>query len=250
MAAADQLVEAFRAAREDGRHAVLEGLHAVKHALRFGAEFVEIVCSSPAELRDLAEALAPDVADALADRVRTVDEGALARLAPSRPVGGVVGLAKRPAVDVGALIADPDPRLIVLLEDPRNLSNMGACVRVAAAADAAAVFTTGIHDPWHADALRGSAGLHFALPVAHVTGADILDAARGAGRPVVAIDPTGVPLNGAELPPRALLAFGSERVGLSPTILARAATRVAIPMREGVSSLNLATSVAVVLYAP
>ena len=35
------------------------------------------------------------------------------------------------------------------------MGNMGACVRVAAAADAAGVLTTGGNDPWHPDALRG-----------------------------------------------------------------------------------------------
>ncbi|MFB6240546.1 MAG: TrmH family RNA methyltransferase [Gemmatimonadota bacterium] len=48
---------------------------------------------------------------------------------------------------------------------------------------------------------------------------------------------------------RAVLAFGTERHGLSPDLLDRAERRVRIPMREGVSSLNLAVSVAVALYA-
>ncbi len=46
-----------------------------------------------------------------------------------------------------------------------------------------------------------------------------------------------------------VLAFGTERGGLSPALLARADRRVRIPMRPGVSSLNLATAVAVVLYS-
>ena len=37
--------------------------------------------------------------------------------------------------------------------------------------------------------------------------------------------------------------------GLGAGLLARADVRVGIPMRPGVSSLNLATAVAVVLYA-
>ena len=51
------------------------------------------------------------------------------------------------------------------------------------------------------------------------------------------------------LPPRALLAFGTERHGLTGGLLGRADARVSIPMREGVSSLNLATSVAIILFA-
>ena len=41
-----------------------------------------------------------------------------------------------------------------------------------------------------------------------------------------------------------MLAFGTERDGLSDELLARADARVALPMRPGVSSLNLATAVA------
>jgi tRNA(Leu) C34 or U34 (ribose-2'-O)-methylase TrmL len=46
-----------------------------------------------------------------------------------------------------------------------------------------------------------------------------------------------------------VLAFGTERAGLSAQLLARADARIGIPMRAGVSSLNLATSVAAVLFA-
>ena len=53
----------------------------------------------------------------------------------------------------------------------------------------------------------------------------------------------------AELPARAVLVFGTERQGLSDELLAAADARLAIPMRAGVSSLNLATSVAAVLFA-
>ena len=49
--------------------------------------------------------------------------------------------------------------------------------------------------------------------------------------------------------PAAVLAFGTERHGASPALLARAERRLSIPMTPGVSSLNLATSVAVTLYA-
>ena len=104
---------------------------------------------------------------------------------PQAPRTGVVAIARRPAVDVAALLADERPAPIVLLEDPRTMGNMGACVRVAAAAGAAGVLTTGGNDPWHPDALRGAAGLHYALPVAAV------EALPEGDRPLVAIDPGG-----------------------------------------------------------
>jgi len=239
----DALVRRYRAARRDPALAVLEGFHALKHALRFGAEIEEAVASDPAELERLAAELAPDLAGSLAGRVTEVDAETLAQLVPQTPRTGVVALARRPAVDVAAALADPRPAPAVLLEDPRTMANMGACVRVAAAAGAAAVLSTGENDPWRPDALRGAAGLHFALPVARVAGPPPCD------RPLVAVDPEGERLALAELPPRAILAFGTERYGLSAELLARADARLAIPMRAGVSSLNLATAVAAVLYA-
>ncbi len=69
------------------------------------------------------------------------------------------------------------------------------------------------------------------------------------GRPLLALDPDGGELDPSTLDPDAILAFGTERDGLSEELLARADARISIPMRAGVSSLNLATSVAAVLFA-
>jgi TrmH family RNA methyltransferase len=239
----DALVQRYRAARRDRDLAVLEGFHALKHALRFGATVEEAVASQPEELDRLAAELAPDLAGSLAERVTPVDTEELARLVPHAPRTGVVAIARRPQVDLAATLADQRPAPLVLLEDPRTMGNMGACVRVAAAADAAGVLTTGTNDPWHPEALRGAAGLHFALPVAAI------ESLSKGDRPLVAIDPEGEELAPGALSPRSILAFGTERHGLSGDLLDRADARLAIPMRAGVSSLNLATAVAAVLFS-
>lgn len=233
----------FRTARRDPELTVVEGFHALKHALRFGAELVEAVAVDPEGLERLAAELAPDLSGQLADRVEQVDLETLAGLVPLVPRTGVVAIARRPHLDLTATLADPAPAPVVLLEQPRNMGNIGACVRVAAAAGAAALLSTGENDPWHPDAVRGAAGLHFALPVAGV------EALPQSDRPLLAIDPDGEELAPAQLPDRAVLAFGTERHGLSGEVFERAQARIAIPMREGVSSLNLATSVAIVMFA-
>ena len=213
----------------DAETVCLEGLHAVKHALRFGAELVEVTTDDPRRLERLAHELAPDVADAIvAAAVR--GEGPF-------PPTGVLARARRPPF----ALPERDGRPIVLLDHPRHLGNVGAAIRVAAAADAAAVVVLGDADPWHAQAIRGAAGLQFALPVGRVD-----DIPPG---PLVALDPEGDALDPARIPPGAILAFGSERRGLSAELLERADARVALPMRAGVSSLNLATAVAATLYA-
>lgn len=236
-----ETVNRYRGARSDRALAVLEGFHAVKHALRFGAEVLEAVSPDPAALAELTEELAPDVREEMSRRVRRVPGELYRRLAPRPPDSGVVALARRPACEPEDVLADRSAPA-VLLEAPSHLGNLGAAVRVVAAAGAAGLLATGEHDPWHPSALRGSAGLHFAVPVAAA------DGLPEGGRPLVALDPGGAPLDPDAVPARPLLVFGSERRGLRPSTLERADLRVRLPMRGGVSSLNLATSVAAVLY--
>ena len=163
-----------------------------------------------------------------------------------------MAIARRPAVDLRSMLEDAGPGPVVLLENPRSHGNCGAAIRAAAAVGAAGVLTTGEHNPWHPSALVGSAGLHFALPVVWLRDFDgeswAAEAEVWGNRTLVAVDPAGEPLVWDGIPERALLIFGSERDGVSPGLLAKAERRVAIPMRAGVSSLNLATAVAVVLY--
>ncbi len=237
------LIPRFGRARRDPAKAVLEGFHPVKHAMRFGATLEELVTADPDGLALLAARLAPDLAAELA-RARTVEPEVFAQLAPLPPATGVIALARRPATSVAEVLAGDGAAPVVLLENPRDLGNIGACIRVAAGAGAAGVLATGSHDPWHPDALRGAAGLHFALPVARLTG----ELEHGS-RPLLALDPEGEELDPRTLPPNAILAFGTERDGISEELAARADGLLRIPMRTGVSSLNLATSVAAVLFA-
>lgn len=236
------LVERFRAARTDQALAVLEGIHPVKHAIRFGADVIEAVTPNVEELFRLGAEIAPDIAGWLNETASAVPARVFEQLAPKAPPTGVIAIAKRPKASSFEIFDDPVPAPVVLLENPRNLLNIGAAVRVCAAAGAAGLVTTGLQDPWNPAALIASAGLHFAIPVARA--ATVSDCGRG----IVVIDPTGEPLRPGSIPARAILAFGSERGGLSPELIELAERRVSIPMNAGVSSLNLATSVAVVLY--
>ncbi len=262
-ASGQPLIDRFRRARRSPAAAVLEGLHPLKHALRFGARIEEAVATDPDRILELAAELAPDTLDRLRSLLRVVPEELFLELAPTPPPSGVMAIAQRPLTDAREMLARDDDAPVVLLDRPTHLGNIGAVVRVAAAAGAAAVLCTGRHDPWHPAALRGSAGLHFAIPVAHV---DSIATGRRAhlpvlgvqtagsqvelpdDRPLIAVHPEGEPLGGRAIPRRAVLAFGSERRGLGVELLRDAVRTIAIPMRAGVSSLNLATAVAVVLY--
>lgn len=229
-------VRAVRTARRDRSRVLLEGIHALKHAVRFGANIEVVLTAQPDELTRLLTALAPDVLGRFDPTV--VDDAAWDDATGRELPSPAIAVATRPHVDASDVMAADGT--VVVLEQPRHLGNLGAVVRVAAAADAGGVLVIGGADPWHPTAVRGGAGLQYALPVAR---ADVLPATD---RSVVALDGDGDPAT--RLPDNAVLLVGTERGGLTDAMKAGADLHLALPMREGVSSLNLATAVAVALY--
>ena len=91
----DRILEARRAPDL----AVLEGFHALKHALRFEAEILEVVAGDPEHLEQLATALAPDL------------EGRFTDLATKEglPQDEVLTVARRPVFDLEPRSARPGP---------------------------------------------------------------------------------------------------------------------------------------------
>ncbi|CAL9470749.1 tRNA (cytidine(34)-2'-O)-methyltransferase [Streptomyces sp. enrichment culture] len=226
------------------RPVLLDGFHALKHAVRFGAEVPVAVTSDRAAALALADELAPDVRDALAALLTEVPHAAYASLVPRPHPTAVAALAVRPSRDANLRTLARTPRTapVVVLDQPRNLGNAGAVIRLAAGFGATGVVTTGPLDPWHPTVVRGGAGLHFATAVERL---DVDELPPG---PVFALDPEGEDIRGVRLPDDAVLAFGSERSGLSGALRARADRLLSLPMRPQVSSYNLATSVAMTLY--
>ncbi|GAA2916395.1 TrmH family RNA methyltransferase [Streptomyces thioluteus] len=223
---------------------LLDGFHALKHALRFGAEVGPVVTSDRDGVLALAERLAPDVSPALAALMVEVDRAVLRSLVPRGHTTEVAGLAVRPArgANLAALAARPRRAPVVVLDNPRNLGNVGAVVRLAAGFGVTGVVTTGDLDPWHQNAVRAGAGLHFATAVERVRSEDLPEG------PVFALDADGDDIRSVPFPDDSVLVFGSERHGVSEELRGRADRVVSLPMRSGVSSYNLATSVGMALF--
>jgi tRNA G18 (ribose-2'-O)-methylase SpoU len=212
--------------------------------MRFGAGVPVAVTTDRRAALALADELAQDVRDTLDALLTEVPEQTYASLVPRPHPTGVAALAVRPSreANLRALARTPHTAPVVVLDNPRNLGNAGAVIRLAAGFGATGVVTTGTLDPWHPTVVRGGAGLHFATAVERL-GADELPPG-----PLFALDPEGEDIRGTKLPDDAVLAFGSERSGLSARLRARADHLLRLPMRPQVSSYNLATSVAMTLY--
>ncbi|MET8136033.1 MULTISPECIES: RNA methyltransferase [unclassified Streptomyces] len=235
-------VRAWRKLSDDS--VLLDGFHALKHAVRFGARVPVAVTTDRRAVLDLADELAPDVRAVLGELLTEVPEATFTALVPRPHPTSVAALAVRPsrAANLETLARTPRTAPVVVLDNPRNLGNAGAVIRLAAGFGATGVVTTGTLDPWHPTVVRGGAGLHFATAVERLTVDELPPG------PVFALDPEGEDIRGSKLPDDALLAFGSERSGLSAELRARADHLVSLPMRPQVSSYNLATSVAMTLF--
>ena len=200
-------------------------------------------------LADAEQILAPHpdvpvyVADAaIAEQLTgyAVHRGALAAM--HRP-------ALPPVVDVIA-----DARLVVVLEDIVDHTNVGAIFRAAAGLGADAVLVSArCADPLYRRSVRVSMGTVFQVPWTRLPewreARGILHEA-GFHLAALALADNAVPLDvfRARVPGRVALMLGAEGDGLSRAAMAAADTAVVIPMAGGVDSLNVAAASAVALW--
>lgn len=148
-----------------------------------------------------------------------------------------------------------DARLLLVLEDLVDHTNVGAIWRSAAALGAdGVVISPGCADPLYRRAVRVSMGAVLTLPWTRSrTWPDDLSALARGGWTLVSLTPddSAADLTRLELGSRAALVIGSEGSGVSAEAAAACTHRARIPMRRTavVDSLNAAAAAAVALYA-
>jgi TrmH family RNA methyltransferase len=251
------IVRAFRDARDAaaGPAIVLDGAHLIREALAAGVPVQTLLASShflsdaPREDRDVIKAAARAGAD-----VHEATAAVMDAASPVRTSSGVVALARwLPAPLATVLGPAGRPALVLGLLNVQDPGNVGAVIRSADALGATGVVAldrTAHPGGWKA--LRGAMGSTFRVPVGRDQLLTALTAARAAGLRVVATVPHGAaPLDHFDLAQPTLVVLGNEGAGLPAELdehIGDAAERVSIPMREGVDSLNVAVSAALVLY--
>jgi TrmH family RNA methyltransferase len=189
--------------------------------------------------------------------VLVVSPAVLDALADAETPQGVVGVARRPVVDLQTLVVRAD--LLVVLDAVADPGNAGTIIRTADAAGAdGVVLTSGSVDPTNGKAVRASAGSLFHLPVVDgVEVADVVSACRSAGLRLVAATPdAGTSYDDLCHTAATAIVFGNEAHGLSDEMTTGVDVTVSVPMtrsarlgyRGHAESLNLATTAAVVLF--
>jgi tRNA G18 (ribose-2'-O)-methylase SpoU len=148
-----------------------------------------------------------------------------------------------------------DARLVVILENLVDHTNVGAIFRAVAAMGADAVLITPeCADPFYRRSIRVSMGTVLQVPWTRLSNWPAsIDEVRAAGFLVAAFalreDSLTLREFAAQRHEKVAIVLGAEGDGLSARTLANVDTVVQIPMHHGVDSLNVASAAAVALYA-
>jgi len=244
------VVRRFRASKEraGGDLALLEGTKLLEEAVAAGAAITEVAASPRAGRTPRGRALLHAL-EARRVQVSYMDEDVLASVSEAETSQGVVALARRPAFAEEAMLAGR-PLLLVAV-GIQNPGNVGALLRAAEAAGATGAYLAeGCADPFSWKALRGSMGSAFRIPhVRRVAARETLERLRARGVATVAATTSGgAPYDQVDLTRPVALVLGNEGAGLDDEILAAASARVAIPMKGGVESLNVAVAAGILLF--
>ena len=242
------IVKEFRElARGDREKMLLDGWHLLGEAASAQIAVEKIaICGPPSS----AEQRIVDRLRRHGAQIVEVSGTVLNALSPVNTPTGVVASALRPAVAPSAILKPP-PALVLAAAGLQDPGNAGAIIRAAAAAGATGVvLDESSADPWGWKALRASMGSAFHVPVLRSRSiAHVIKDWRAAGLRIAATVPRGgTSMHNVDFTPPMALLMGGEGAGLPDTLIAAADTRVSIPMRGGIESLNAAVAAAVLLY--
>jgi RNA methyltransferase, TrmH family len=180
-----------------------------------------------------------------------VGRSAFDRLAFGDRSDGLVAVVRPPALGLETLAPrlPPDP-LVVVLEALEKPGNLGAVLRSADGAGAAALIVADARtDIWNPNAIRASLGTIFAVPLAAAPSAEVIDWLEAQGVGIVAARLDGaVPYDEIDLTGRRAIALGSEANGLSDQWRRPSIVGIRLPMLGIADSLNVSTAAAVLLY--
>ena len=166
---------------------------------------------------------------------------------------GALGAFRRPRPKSVAEACE-GARVIAVLEDITNHTNVGAIFRSAAALGVDAVLITpACYDPLYRRAVRVSMGTVFQVPWTYLPeDTDWQETLHGLGfqTAAMALRDDSLRIDDARLRtlPRLAIVLGTEGDGLAASTIAACDYTVRIPMTHGVDSLNVAAASAVAFY--
>jgi len=174
----------------------------------------------------------------------------LEKISPLRNSQGIVAVVKKPGGGISGLL-EKKTALVALCDGVQDPGNLGAIIRTASALGADAVILAGdAADPYNPKVVRSSSGMVMDIPVCPCGPADI-EKMKLAGYRIfagkIADDSEDISAI-KELPPLAMIAFGSEGKGFSKEIAALSDKNFYIPLEKKAESLNVTAAAAISMY--
>lgn len=215
---------------------LLEGYKAIKEAFDCGIKIDKIfVEKSHLKEYEFAKDLIIETTEPVLKKLTTTE---------SAPEAIAIGFQKN--YDKNLL---KNTKKVVLLEDIKDLGNLGTIIRssVAFGADAIVLYGESV-DIYNPKCVRASVGNLWKLPIIHLTTIEDLEENFKEFERIATLPRTNNLLKTFVAKQPCLVMFGSEANGLSEDLIKFSTTSVKIEMAKTVESLNLATSVSVILY--
>lgn len=222
--------------RTQSKKFLLEGYKAIKEAFDCGIEIENVfVEKSKTSEYNFVENLIIETTDSVLKKLSTTD---------SAPESIAVGIQK---------ISDKNvlkkAKKVVLLEDIKDLGNLGTIIRSSLAFGADAIVLYGeFVDIYNPKCVRASVGNLWKLPIIQIKDLEELKKMFNNFERVATLPRAKNLLKSFKISQPCLVMFGSEANGLSGELTEFSTSSVKIEMAETVESLNLATSVSVILY--
>ena len=217
--------------RDEFGEYVAEGAKSVREAANFGQTltFVAATEKGAALIGDLnlpTEILSDEVFKSVSEEV-----------SPQ----GVLAIVKKPVLKQTEIIGK-----CVLLDGVSDPANVGAIIRSAAAFGFNTVLIADGADAYSGKAVRASMGGVFRVTILSGTREEMLEKVKV---PFVVADMGGTDVKNADIPENFCLVIGNEAHGVSEKMRDLAAYTVAIPMENGMESLNAAVSAGIIMYS-
>ena len=253
----------LRAIRDDRNSPLLflEGPRLVREALRSGQTIETLVLSKGEGGWEKGESNSfLEAAREKARRSALVSDSVFKSLSDVEAPQGMIAICPRPRWTWQDLLHPTSvisPRLspIIILDGVQDPGNLAAIVRTAEAAGAAGLVTTpGTARLFSPKALRGAMGSTLRLPsLEHREAGEIRRELQGASytlwaASMLAEGQSSVPYTAVDWKKPAAMLVGQEGGGISAEWEALIDSRLYIPMRRPVESLNVAAAAAILLY--
>lgn len=225
--------------REEEKRFLLEGFKPIEEAFQSQIEIEKVFV-----LREKAQKY-----DFIQDKLILTTEAVLKKISTTDSPPDAVAVAKQKIFNLNDI---KSAKKITLLENIKDLGNLGTILRTAKAFSQDAVILFGdTVDLYNPKCVRSAVGNLWKIPVVQIKDFSVLKSLFNNFERVATLPKTRdtINLKDFKLPSPYLIMFGSESEGLSQDLINFATQKVTIEMNSDVESLNLSTSVGIILYS-